>query len=140
MPEQTSRNVEIVRGLYDAFARRDNESPFEVFDPEIEWDASGTGFPGFNELLHGHEGVRKYWRQWLDAWEAIEFTVENVFDAGDRVVVFVRQRNKGKLSGIWVDQEPYAQIWTLGNGKVVRMQIRWDRDEALRECGLPAEG
>jgi hypothetical protein len=36
----SEENVEIVRGLYDAFAEGDNESPFEVYDAEIKWDVS----------------------------------------------------------------------------------------------------
>lgn len=35
-------NVETVRGLLDAFARRDHESAFARYDPEIEWDARET--------------------------------------------------------------------------------------------------
>jgi hypothetical protein len=48
-----------------------------------------------------------------------------------------RQRNHGRASGIWVDQEPYAQIWTLRGGKVVRMEYT-DIDEARRLAGVAA--
>jgi ketosteroid isomerase-like protein len=36
-------NVEIVRELLEAFARRDHERPFEFYDADIEWDASEQG-------------------------------------------------------------------------------------------------
>jgi ketosteroid isomerase-like protein len=38
-------NVEVVRRLYEAFSRRDNESPFSVYDPDIEWDMSRSRIP-----------------------------------------------------------------------------------------------
>jgi ketosteroid isomerase-like protein len=116
-------NVEIVRGLYEAFARRDNESPFEVFDPEIQWEVATFLVPGAGGDYRGHEGVRTFWRRWLEAWSEIDFDYEVADLGGDRVAGLVtRQRNHGRGSGIWVDQEPYAQIWTLRDGKVVRVE------------------
>ena len=36
----SQENVEIVRTLFDAFARRDHEAAFAYYDAEIEWDTS----------------------------------------------------------------------------------------------------
>jgi hypothetical protein len=44
----SAENVELVRQLYDWFAGRENAKPFEVYDPEIEWDLSG--FRGVDQL------------------------------------------------------------------------------------------
>ena len=127
-------NVEIVRGLYEAFARRDNESPFDVFDPEIEWEVRGFVATGMAGSYRGHEGVRTFWRRWLEAWSELDFDYEIVDLGGDRVAGLVtRQRNHGRASGIWVEQEPYAQIWTLRDGKVVHMQYA-DLDETRRHA------
>ena len=121
-------DVEIVRGLYEAFERRDNESPFEVFDSDIVWDGRKIAgvmgrLTGLAEIFHGHEGVRRFWSSWLEAWEEIEFEYEVLPLPDGRVVGLVtRQRNKGRGSGIWVDQGAYAQIWTLRDGKVVKME------------------
>lgn len=124
-----SEDVEIVRGLYEAFERRDNESPFEVFDDDIVWDARkteevmGSRVAGLAEIFRGHGGVRRFWRSWLDAWEEIEFDYEVLPLPDGRVAGLVtRQRNKGRGSGIWVDQGAYGQIWTLQGGKVVEME------------------
>jgi ketosteroid isomerase-like protein len=125
-------NVEIVRGLYEAFARRDNESPFEVFDEEIEWEVREFAATGIGSSYRGHEGVRTFWRRWLEAWSELDFDYELADLGGDRVAgLITRQRNHGRGSGIWVEQEPYAQIWTLLRGKVVRMEYA-ELDEARR--------
>jgi ketosteroid isomerase-like protein len=116
--------------LYEAFRVRDNESPFEIFDEEIVWDSRGAGdaLPGWeatglSEEFHGHEGVQRYWRQWLDAWADIEFTCELIELEDGRIAGIVRQRNQARHSGIWIDQPAYAQIWTLREGKVVRVEF-----------------
>ena len=124
----TANDLEIVRGLYEAFRRRDNESPFEVFDEEIIWDASTVHFDdweatGLLDEFRGHDGVRRYWRQWLDAWSEIEFEYELTELEDGRIAGVVDQRNRARHSGIWMDQPRYAQIWTLRGGMVVRMEF-----------------
>ena len=69
----SQENVELVRTLLDMFARRDHEAVFEFYDPDIEWDASkatGFGLTDLEGVYHGYEGVRTYWRRWLQAWTA----------------------------------------------------------------------
>src|SRR5512139_663238 len=68
----SQKNVEIVRALYEAFARRDGESPFSVYAPDIEWDMSRSAIPlpGEEAVYHGHAGVRRYARAWLEAWDS----------------------------------------------------------------------
>src|SRR5512144_2783869 len=41
----SKENIEIVRALYEAFARRDGESPLSGYDPDIEWDMSRSAIP-----------------------------------------------------------------------------------------------
>jgi hypothetical protein len=37
-------NVEIVRGVYDAVARRDTERVLDLYDPNVVWDMSRGAF------------------------------------------------------------------------------------------------
>ncbi len=57
-------NVEIVRGIYDAVARRDGVTPFEVYAEDIVWDMSNSRrtLIGIEPVYHGHEGARQFWR------------------------------------------------------------------------------
>jgi hypothetical protein len=72
-------------------------------------------------VFHGHAGVRTFWSGWLDAWAEIDFDYE-IIDLGDQIACLItRQRNKGHASGIWVDQHPYAMIWTIQDGRVTRL-------------------
>jgi ketosteroid isomerase-like protein len=68
----SQENVQVVRGIYDAVARRDAVAPFEVNAEDIVWDWSNTRrvalFP--KQVYRGHEGVREFWRDALSAFGA----------------------------------------------------------------------
>ena len=132
----SAENVEIVRSLYEAFERRDNEYPFTVYDEEIVWDGRQSPAPDIQQVYHGHEGVRRFWREWLQAWDEIEFELGELIAAGQQVVAFVNgQRNHARSTGLWLDMPPYAQVWTLSGGNVVRIEYL-SEDEARRAFGL----
>jgi ketosteroid isomerase-like protein len=135
----SQENVEIVRALLEDFAHRQHERVFEVYDPEIEWDASRmvVGLPDTAGNYHGHEGERAYWRNWLSAWSDIDFEVQDVVDAGGEVVALIRnQRQWGRQSGIVTEVQPYGLVFTIGDGKVVRVRTYPDQESALEAAGL----
>jgi ketosteroid isomerase-like protein len=132
-------NVAIVKVLLDKFRAGDHDV-FEHYDPAIEWDArrSGEHVPAIANLYRRHEGVRAYWREWLTAWQPIEVFDYELRDAGDSVVALISgQRNRGRHSGIEVDVEPYALVFTLRDRKVVRWAFYSDQREGLEEAGVP---
>jgi ketosteroid isomerase-like protein len=135
----SQENVEIVRTLLDGFAHRQHERAFELYDPEIEWDASRlvVELPDAAGVYHGHEGVRTYWRSWLSAWSDLDFEVQDVVDGGDEVVALIRnQRQWGRQSGIVTEVAPYGLVFTIRDGKVVRWRAYPDQDSALEAAGL----
>jgi ketosteroid isomerase-like protein len=135
----SEENVEIVRRLAEGFQHRQHERAFELYDPEIEWDASGLAesMPDIAGVFHGHEGVRAYWRNWLSAWSDLRFEIEDVLDAGDDVVLLIRnQRQWGRSSGIEAEMPPYGMVFTIRGGKVVRWRIFPDQQSALEAAGL----
>jgi uncharacterized protein len=129
-------NVEMVRRVYDAAARGDNDAPFDLYAPDIEWDFSARAIMvGREAVYHGHEGVRRCWRDYLTVFERLDFELEQLIDAGDQVLAIVRERSVGRLSQVAVDTRVYA-VWALRAGKIVRMRGYIDRSEALEAVGL----
>jgi ketosteroid isomerase-like protein len=62
---------------------------------------------------------------------------EEFIDAGDdRVFVFSREGGRGRGSGAEVETHPTAHLWTLRDGKAIRMQSYWERADALEAAGL----
>ena len=136
-------NVEIVRALAEGFQHRQHERAFEFYDPEIEWDASAFAEvnPDIAAVYHGHEGVRAYWRHWLSAWSDLHFEIQDVVDAGDDVVLLIRnQRQWGRHSGIPTDAPPYGMVFSFREGKVVRWRVFPDQESALEAAGLSGLG
>jgi ketosteroid isomerase-like protein len=108
-------------------------------DEEIEWDASRLSemIPDLAGVYHGHKGVRTYWRDWFEAWDELEFEVDDVRDAGDDVVVLLRnQRQRGRHTQIWTELPPYAQVFTLRDGRLVRWRTFPTQESALEAVGL----
>jgi ketosteroid isomerase-like protein len=61
--------------------------------------------------------------------------VDEIIDAGDRILVAGRMSGRGKTSGVEVGVDEY-HVWTVHDGRPVRMQMYHDRDEALRAAGM----
>ena len=132
-------NVEIVRGIYDAVARRDAATPFEVYAEDIVWDLSNSPSRAtiMGSVYRGHEGVRQFWRDGVSVFRSVDLDVEELIDADDQVVAVIRERDIGRTSGARVDASRVAD-WTLAGGKVIRMQIFDDRPAAFKAAGLEA--
>ena len=130
-------NVEVVRQVFEAGSRRDAPGAFALYDPALVWDVSRLEGVDFEEgIFHGHEGLRRWFRGWLGAWESVRNDLEEVIDAGDSVVSVTTQRSRGKTSGIDVELKQYA-VWTVEGGKVTRVVWFQTRGEALEAAGLP---
>jgi uncharacterized protein len=124
--------VEIVRRAIASYSRT-GEPNQDLFDPEVEvWESPElpgelTG-KGYDNLIRASESL-------LDAFEEFSIEPERFFDLGERVLVFVRFRVKGKGSGVPVDA-PLAYLLTLRNGKVIEWGLFGDRSKALEAAGL----
>ena len=130
-------NVEVVRRIYDATARRDDVTPFELYSEEIVWDMSQTARAAFyaQPVYRGHAGVRELWRETLAALGDVDFAVDELTDAGEHVLAGIRDRAVGRASGVPVEARHFA-VWTLAAGKIVRLDMFDERDRALEAAGL----
>lgn len=109
----------------------------ELWDPDIEWDSSVAQGLDIGGVYRGRDAVREWWRQWLAAWEVVEFDYE-LIDAGDRVVMLLDQRMRGRSSGIEVAMGKYAQVATFRDGRMVHWKAYASQSEALEAVGLSA--
>jgi hypothetical protein len=64
--------------------------------PDVEFDMSESVVPDLRGVFRGKDAVRRWWAEWLAAWETVEFEYE-LLDAGDRLVVLIDQRRRGTL-------------------------------------------
>ena len=133
----SEQNVEIVRRGYARWEELGHPD-YELLDPEIEWRGPRE-FPDLAEPHFGHDGVASYLEKVNEAFDDYQMVPEEFIDAGgDQVLVFSREGGRGKGSGVEVQTNPTAHLWTLRDGKAILMQSYWDRSAALEATGLSA--
>jgi ketosteroid isomerase-like protein len=126
-------NREIARQLYDAINGRDFDRGFELLAPDFEWHVPDRAL--FAGIHRGHEEVRRLIDTQLEVFEDVAIEVEQFFESGDQVVAFVRQRGRGGASGVEVEIR-IGHLWTMREGKAVRLQVFPDREKALEAAGI----
>lgn len=129
----SQENVEIVRRGLEAFNRADWEGATAQFAQDVEWQPS-SGWPDTTPH-RGRESIRAFWAELSSTLEGFTADLDELFDAGDDVVAFVRTRGRGRGSGMEVSRE-IGQVYTLSEGKVVRIVGYDRRSEALAAAGL----
>ena len=129
----SEENVERLRYAFEQFMATGELSG--DFAPDFVWDMSTFRDWPEQQIYPGIEGARQFLEEWRDAWEDWELQVEDMFDAGDDVVAVLRQRGRSKATGLPVDMH-FAQVWTLRDGKQLRMRMYASPDEALEATGL----
>jgi ketosteroid isomerase-like protein len=129
----TTQNVEVVRALYDAWAREEFPGPTGLLDPEIEYvNPEGAVEPGtrhgIDEFVRAVEKVFEGWATWRMEPERFE-------SVGNQVAVVLRYTAGGRSSGVEVEGRESA-LWTLRDGRVTRYAWFHDPEGALQAVGL----
>ena len=130
----SEENVELVRRAMTAFADGDLEQAAKILDPNAELYPPAED-PDVERMYRGPEGARSWLQNWLEAWEEFEFRIDDVIEAGDRVVLVFSQRGRGKTSGVEIENQ-LAGVATMRDGKLVRGDVYLDIEEALRVAGV----
>ncbi len=133
MPEIT----QALQDAYAAFNRGDIDACLAALDPNVEW-IEPTEFPG-GGTYHGHAGVARYLSQSRAPWATIKSEPEKFIPAGDKIVVFVHTQVQAKADDPIVEGR-IADVYTVENGSVIRMQACVDREAAMRYAGLNGAG
>jgi ketosteroid isomerase-like protein len=121
----SQENVEIVL----RFLSVDVDTAMPYADPGIVWN------PVEELPTQGHEAVRASLAHWKAEWDDYKVMPEEFVDMGDSVVVTVRLHGRGRGSGVEIDARFY-DVYTLRDGKIVRMDQFTERAEALEAVGL----
>ena len=129
----SQENVTVVRGMYDAFARGDTAAMLACADPAIRcYDRPDR--PGA-AVYSGHDGLQSFSESDREVFENVSYEPASFRDAGDHVVVVIRQAGRGRASSVPVEEE-VANVWKLRDGKCIEMRVYSTEDEALEAVGL----
>lgn len=130
----SQENVEIVRRFAELWGRSDWDAMAELADPQVEQHPTVGGVEG-GRVLRGADEIRRDYEAVEETWDEHRIEIENLIDAGDRVVILQREFQRGRSSGVELEIEA-AVIVDLRDGLIVRVQGYMDRDAALEAAGV----
>jgi ketosteroid isomerase-like protein len=134
-------NLDLVRSIFAAWERGEYGS-VDWAHPEIEFVVADGPAPGSS---HGLAGMAEAYRRFLGTWEGFRTEPEEYREIdGERILVYVHDRGRGKTSGMEIGEVMGAQdgaiLFVVRDAKVVRLVNYWDRTRALADLGRPAPG
>ena len=127
-------NVEIVRQFTEAWERRDTDVMVELVDPNVEQHGTVGGLEEAR-VLRGITEIARDYERVEEMWDEHRVEIERLIDAGDQVVVFQREYQRGRRSGVELVIDA-AVVFALRDGRITRMQGYMDRAAALEAAGV----
>jgi len=133
----SQENVEIVKRAFDFLGRRDwlGITDADLIDPNVELHGSVGGLEE-GKILRGPDEISQGFDiEDQDVWDEHRIVPREFIDAGDRVVVLLREYQRGKGSGVEIEIDT-ASIVDLCDGRISRMQGYINPAEAIAAAGL----
>ena len=128
----SEHNLEIARRMVAALESGAPELALEYLHPEVEYDVRVR--PD-GKVWKGHEGARRAFAEWTDAWTDWHMQVETFLDlGGDRVAFLWHEHGRAKASGVPMSLDGIT-VLTLSEGLVVSILASVDREGTLAELG-----
>jgi ketosteroid isomerase-like protein len=129
-------NVDLIRGLYEAFARGDIEAVLAALDEQVEW-TEVEGFPHGGTYVGPQAVLEGVFAPLGRDWDSFTADMSEFLDAGDHVVAIGRYRGTFRPTGASLDAEG-AVVWTVRDGKVIRFRQYVDTAALHLAAAAPA--
>jgi len=127
----SQENVELVREGFDAFQEGDLSRMLDLMAEDlVTYRADPDGM-----TYHGKEGFLSATADWTEDFSEWSVTPEELIDAGERVLVRVRQTARGEASGAPVEGD-FWFLFVMRGGRVAKVSFYIRRDDALGAAGL----
>ena len=128
-------NVDVIKGIYDAFAAGDVAGVLGRMSPGIVWnEAENFPYADGNPYIGPQAVAAGVFSRCISEWDGFRVVVEELLDAGDTVVAFVRYLGTYKATGRAQNTQA-AHVWRLADGKATRFQQHADTLHVARVSG-----
>jgi ketosteroid isomerase-like protein len=127
-------NAELVRAAYEAWNSGGIDAVLEYLHPDVELRDPPEAPDA--QVWHGHEGYRRQIEQFMAAWAEASIQPEEIVETGDKVLVRVHYRVRGKQQGIEAELHIF-HVLTLRDGKAILVEVHGDEGRAREAAGLP---
>jgi ketosteroid isomerase-like protein len=131
----SQENVEIVLDSYRRFNAGEPLASLvrEYHHADSEWHVARED-PD-SAVYRGVAAITKHQERWIDSYPDLKLEASEAKANGDQVFAWVRVVGHGAGSGLPVDMR-LAHVVTFRDGKITRLDVYYDRSEALRAVGL----
>ena len=131
----SQENVDVVRAQFAALGRGGLEAVTRFWHPDIEWRAIEGALDDVG-IMRGEHAVRRYYQDWIDTVDQLQVgVVEVIAEAGEQVVVVVRNSGRGRVSGAPSSGRYYVAC-IVRDGQIVSGREYATREQALEAVGL----
>lgn len=125
----TESNVELVRQGFEAMREGDVERLIPLIHPEFE-ATTRPDLAAEPDTYRGPEGIRRYFESFYEAMDRVSFVAHDFIAVGERVVVPVTLRARGRTTGIETEQQ-VVQIWDVKDEQAYRVEVYATLEEAM---------
>lgn len=113
------RNLDLIRATYEGTSEENGRNLMAVLAPDAEW-TEAEGFPYAGTYVGPQAIADGVFKRLGSEWTGYRAQVHTYLEDGDRVAAF------GVYSGIYTAtgksmQAPFAHLYRLKDGKIVRM-------------------
>ena len=122
-------NSDVIRRWVDAFNRRDIDSLIAQLDPDVELHEWPTA-PG-SQSYRGPDQIQAAVDSWFEVWDWMQIEIEDIVEAGDRMLVTLHQRAKGRGSEVEVEITSF-NFYVFRDGKVKAMHLFTEPEPARK--------
>src|SRR5918997_326439 len=118
----SKENVQVVRGLYEAFGRGDVPTVLGQMDQSIEWnEAENFIYADRNPYVGPQAVLEGVFMRLGSEWDAFTVMPEEWLGAGNHVVVLGTYTGRRKETGRELRAQ-FAHVWGVRGSRVVRFQ------------------
>jgi ketosteroid isomerase-like protein len=115
-------NVQLIRGLYEAFGKGDISTVLGQMDEDIEWrEAENFIYADQNPYVGPQAVLDGVFMRFAAEWDAFTVTPEEWLDAGNHVVVLGTYTGRHKATSRAIRAQ-FAHVWAVRGTRVLRFQ------------------
>lgn len=128
--------LELVQAVYASHEVRDTPGLLDLLADDVVWDTAEHHPYAGDEPWRGHDEVVRNVVDPINLdWDDYVTDVEEILDAGDRIIVTARYRGTYRATGRALDAQ-VCVIYTIRDGRIVRFQQYTDTAQFRAVIGV----
>jgi ketosteroid isomerase-like protein len=128
----SQENVDVIRAAIEAMNRRDIEGVLRLMDPGVRFEHRLAALEG---NFVGVDGVRGWFADLLENFDAWQIDCSDIRDLGDRVLALGTIEATGRTSGAET-QLPITVVARFKDERITHFTDFGDKAQALEAAGL----